>query len=186
MKFEFKKPGRAIDRVFIHCSASDRKKDDRVSVIKEWHLARGWSDTGYHYYVRKSGLIELGRPLTKVPAAQKGHNKGTIAICLGGLEEENFTEAQFNSLRAICHQIDDAYEGNVTFHGHCEVSNKTCPVFNYRAVLGLDASGYLLGSGKPPVSEPVEPAPTPSKPETPTQRPQRRNKRNLFNWLFGR
>ena len=32
----------------------------------------------------------------------------------------------------------------VTFHGHCEVAAKACPVFPYKAVLGLDAHGEMV------------------------------------------
>lgn len=154
---KFTKPRRKIDRVFIHCSASDNPAHDDVKVIKRWHTGkrpdgRGWSDIGYHYFIRKSGQIEAGRPLEKTPAAQLYHNTGTIAICCHGLEESKFTEAQFKALRDLCGQIDVAYFGKVTFHGHREVANKTCPVFNYKKVLGLDTAGHL---GTKPVMLPV-------------------------------
>lgn len=159
-KINFVPPRRAIERVYIHCSASDHKHHDDIAVIRKWHTnpkppkddpdargewGRGWSDVGYHYFIRKSGLIEEGRPLQRMPAAQGGRNKGSIAICCHGLEEDKFTEAQFNSLRVLCSQIDNVYGGQVTFHGHCEVSNKTCPVFNYKLVLGLDGKGHMTG-----------------------------------------
>ena len=130
---------RKINRVFIHCSASDNPAHDDVSVIKQWHLARGFNDTGYHYYIKKDGTIQKGRPLSKTPAAQKGHNTGTIAICLGGLD--HFTQAQFNALRELCNELDKKFK--VTFHGHREVSNKTCPNFDYRGIVGIDLEGNL-------------------------------------------
>lgn len=137
----FVKPKRVINKVFVHCSASENEAHDDVSVIKQWHLARGWSDVGYHFYIKKNGLIQKGRPLHVVPAAQKGHNTGSIAICLGGLKE--FTEAQFDSLRELCDTIRKEMP-HVTFHGHCEVEpNKTCPVFDYKKVLGLNNKGVM-------------------------------------------
>lgn len=143
----FSKPRRAVSRVFIHCSASDHAHHDDVSVIKDWHVrGRGWSDVGYHYFITKAGVVQAGRPLEQVPAAQSSHNTGTIAICLHGLEERNFTQAQFKALRNLCSEINEAYDGNVTFHGHNEVAAKACPVFDYRAVLRLDRQGYLNGS----------------------------------------
>jgi len=140
----FIKPAREIDRVFIHCSASDNPAHDDIDVIKEWHLARHWSDVGYHYFITKDGTLEIGRDIEQTPAAQKGHNKGTIAICVSGLKEELFTVAQFLTLRNLCYDIDDEYV-HVTFHEHNEVnSNKTCPVFNLREVLPLNKKGQLL------------------------------------------
>lgn len=140
----FEKPDREVERVFLHCSASDRPAHDDVAVMREWHLARGWSDVGYHFFIKKDGEVQDGRGLEVTPAAQGGHNTGSIAVCLHGLAVENFTEAQYRSVIALCNEIHQAYEEDaVTFHGHCEVSSKACPVFPYREVLGLDAHGNM-------------------------------------------
>tara|TARA_Y100000031_G_C8231879_1_gene391300 strand:- start:1306 stop:1956 length:651 start_codon:yes stop_codon:yes gene_type:complete len=148
---KFEKPQRPVERVFIHCSASNRPAHDDVSVIHEWHKAR-WPEAckdycGYHFYIKTDGTLQEGRDLELKPVAQGGHNSHTIAICLNGLNESDFTEAQFKTLRYLCDQIFDAYNGAVTFHGHCEVSIKSCPVFNYTEVLNLDAFGRLDGKG---------------------------------------
>jgi N-acetyl-anhydromuramyl-L-alanine amidase AmpD len=143
MKFE--KPQRPVDRVFVHCSASDNPAHDSVEVMRDWHVnGNGWSDVGYHVFIRKDGTAEAGRPLETTPAAQAGHNTGTIAVCLHGLEESKFTKAQFETLIDLCKQILAAYDGGVTFHGHNEVANKACPVFDYKAVLGLDDKGEMV------------------------------------------
>ena len=139
----FQKPSRFVDRVFVHCSASDHASHDTVATMRKWHKERGWSDVGYHLFIRKSGQLEAGRPLENTPAAQAGNNRGTIAICLHGLKEEKFTDAQFDTLKALCVQINNAYGGGVTFHGHREVAAKACPVFDYKAVLKLDGFGRL-------------------------------------------
>lgn len=136
----FKAPKRLVNRVFIHCSASDNPDHDDVKVIREWHLKRQFDDVGYHLFVRKDGTVQTGRNLEKTPAAQQGNNTGTIAICLGGLNL--FTTEQFDSLRDLCEQIH-AELPLATFHGHCEVSSKTCPNFDYQIVLGLDRKGRL-------------------------------------------
>lgn len=136
------KPDRPVHTVFLHCSASDRPAHDDVEVLRRWHLARGWRDIGYHFVITQDGKVHEGRPVEEVPAAQKGHNEGTIAVCLTGLER--FTAAQFGSLRVLCQCLDGAYEEHdLRFRGHCEVSRKRCPVFDYRAVLGLDERGYM-------------------------------------------
>ena len=137
----FDKPERSVDRVFIHCSASDNPKHDSIDVIRKWHtdeppLGHGWSDIGYHFFIKRDGTIENGRDLRRTPAAQRGHNRGTIAICVHGLE--SFTSAQFEALRKLCNEINRSYS-YITFHGHNEVNpHKTCPVFNVKEVLGLD------------------------------------------------
>lgn len=138
-----------MDRVFIHCSASSQQAHDDVEVIRKWHVEeRGWRDVGYHYFIQFDGTIQHGRDLEWIPAAQRGHNEGTIAICLHGRTARDFTVSQFDALRSLCRTIADAYEGEVTFHGHCEVSNKACPVFEYEAVLDLDKEGHLGSVGR--------------------------------------
>ncbi len=146
----FTKPNRPVTRVFIHCSASDYPQHDNVATMDKWHKENGWSGVGYHIFGQKSGSAENGRSLEKTPAAQGGNNRGTIAICLHGLKENKFTSAQKKFLIDICCQINAAYGGKVTFHGHCEVSAKSCPVLDYKAVLKLDSEGRLgvKSSGK--------------------------------------
>ena len=144
----FTKPGRFVDRIFVHCSASDNPAHDNAKTIKRWHTdpkprGRGWSDIGYHFFIRKDGTLENGRPLSITPAAQGGHNMGSIAICLHGLDKNKFTNSQFKTLKEICIAINNAYSGAVTFHGHREVAAKACPVFDYKKVLALDAYGRL-------------------------------------------
>ena len=146
----FIKPNRRVDRVFIHCSASDLPAHDHVEVIRQWHLERGFDDIGYHFFIHKSGALSPGRDLEKTPAAQHGHNVRTIAICLHGLKKEKFTQAQYETLRTLCSQINAAYLEQVSFHGHCEVSAKACPVIDYKSILKLDVYGSL-GLGTLPV-----------------------------------
>jgi len=142
----FQRPRRAVTRVFIHCSASDRPEHSNVETIRLWHLARGFADVGYHYVIGFDGMIEPGRELERIPAAQQGHNTESIAICLAGGQngrDDAFTAEQFQSLKGLCAAIHDAYEGQISFHGHCEVSNKACPVFDYRSILELSGHGYM-------------------------------------------
>lgn len=140
---DFQKPKRPVDRVFLHCSASDHAAHDNIATIEKWHQERGFNGVGYHYFIRKDGRIETGRDLERIPAAQAGHNTGTIAICLHGLEKRNFTAEQRITLIRLCVAINKAYEGKVTFHGHREVASKECPVFDYVGWLELDPEGLL-------------------------------------------
>jgi len=144
----FKRPDRWVNKFYIHCSAADNttvgfKGTKLAATIDRWHKENGWSGIGYHFVIDKKGKLVTGRNMERVPAAQGGHNKGTLAVCLHGLKEEKFTEAQFDTLRELCKTAYKAYGGNITFHGHTEVSAKTCPVFDYKDVLKLDKHGRL-------------------------------------------
>ena len=151
VNISFSKPHRAVNKVYIHCSASDETEHDDVEVMRKWHTTpspndptKPWSDIGYHYFIKKDGTVQTGRPLDRIPAAQGGHNTGSIAICLHGLKKELFTEAQFKSLKELCKTILFAYNGEISFHGHREVANKSCPVFDYKKVLNLSNEGRMM------------------------------------------
>ena len=70
---------RKINKIIIHCSATPPSMDVDANTVDEWHKQRGWSGIGYHFFVKRDGQIELGRPLEKSGAHTKGHNKNSIA-----------------------------------------------------------------------------------------------------------
>ena len=72
---------RDIDKIIIHCSATQEGKEISAATIDEWHKKRGWRGIGYHYVIGLDGMIEYGRPITETGAHVKGHNKGSIGIC---------------------------------------------------------------------------------------------------------
>jgi N-acetyl-anhydromuramyl-L-alanine amidase AmpD len=118
---------RELDKIIIHCSDSDIESHDNVETIRRWHLERGWSDIGYHYYIKKDGTIDNGRPIEVKGSHCYGYNTGSIGICLGG--RYSFTEEQFGALRYIIVNLIEQF-GNLEIFGHYELSTKTCPNFN--------------------------------------------------------
>ena len=138
----FKKPVRSVIETFVHQSASDNPLHDDISIMKKWHLERGFSDVGYHFFIKSDGTIQPGRSLELIPAAQLGHNTGTIAICLHGINK-SFTTAQFDSLRLLCKEINKAYNSKMRFRGHKEVFATQCPHYDYKKELNLNADGYM-------------------------------------------
>lgn len=120
---------REINLLAIHCSASDIKAHDDISVIREWHLARGWSDVGYSHFIKKDGTIQLGRPIHIQGAHIRGHNANSIGICLSG--RDDFTMDQCESLENLLLNFMHIFNLTVdNIKGHYELdSNKTCPNF---------------------------------------------------------
>lgn len=111
--------------------------------MTRWHTVdNGWSRVGYHFFINKNGNIQEGCPLEKIPIAQKGYNTGSIAICVHGLKKSTFTDEQMTSVKALYKAITDSYSQKLRIRGHKEVSKKACPVFDYKAVLNLNAQGY--------------------------------------------
>lgn len=141
----FEVPRRRIDKIFLHCSASDNRSLVGTALVEEvrrWHLARGFSDVGYHFLIDKSGVVLPGRDAERTPAAQKGHNRGSLAIMVHGLED--FPAPMLEACRELCNEINESLAGRISFHGHHEVApHKTCPVFDYRKLLRLDRFGRM-------------------------------------------
>lgn len=149
----FKCPARAVTKVYLHCSAWDGAAlgQELAATINSWHIANGWKGIGYHFVVDNEGNICTARSLEETPAAQLGKdqrgNHGTIAIMTNGLW--NFREAALQSTFMLCKAIDEAYKAAnkpVTFHGHCEIDPKPCPVYDYRSLCGLDAMGNFAAN----------------------------------------
>lgn len=132
---------RRIDKIILHCSATPEGKDYTVAHIREWHLARGFSDVGYHYVIYRDGSVHRGRPENRVGAHTTGHNPHSIGICyIGGCTatknakgeyppKDTRTPAQRAALVSLVAEMRRKYPG-ATVHGHNEFVNKACPSFN--------------------------------------------------------
>lgn len=127
---------RQINRYILHCSDSDRREDDDISVINEWHVARGFAGVGYHFFIKKDGTVQKGRRLELPGAHVQNHNADSIGICLSGRKE--FTGKQFVALKGLIEELNGMLANNNNgvlpqIYGHCEFDKmKTCPNFNYR------------------------------------------------------
>lgn len=126
---------RAIDKIIIHCSATPPTMDLDISVVDKWHKARGWKGCGYHIFIKRDGLIQLGRPLQDVGAHCLGKNKTSIGVCYaGGVDkdnkpEDNRTSDQIASLLTTLRYLKKIFP-NVKIHGHRDFANKACPSFD--------------------------------------------------------
>lgn len=122
---------RQISMVILHCSASSNANVD-IDEVRRWHVqGRGWRDVGYHYFLTTDGEVQVGRSEDTVGSHCVGHNANSIGICLNGLIDEDFTEAQFEALEELLRELHGRYP-LATLHGHQEFnSGKTCPVFDY-------------------------------------------------------
>lgn len=121
--------------ITLHCSATKNADDCPASVIKTWHLNRGFHDIGYHMVIQPDGTVENGRPLNKVGAHVEKSNligeKINIGICLVGTDR--FTQYQFYALRYKLDSLFLIYDIEPwEIYGHYEFDTakdqgKTCP-----------------------------------------------------------
>ncbi len=143
---------RKINMVILHCSATPPDMDIGADKIRQWHTdpppsGRGWADIGYHFVIRRNGVVEDGRDLDgdgdifeEVGAHTVGYNQNSVGVCLvGGINkagktENNFTPEQFTSLTRLLRFLRAKFP-TVTIHGHREFAAKDCPSFDVQAWL---------------------------------------------------
>ena len=127
---------RSISKIILHCTATPEGKDYTVEQIRQWHLARGFSDIGYHYIVYRDGSIHPGRAEHIVGAHCTGQNACSIGITyVGGLASDGKTpkDTRTPEQNAALHTLTAellARHPAATVHCHNEFANKACPSFN--------------------------------------------------------
>jgi len=117
-----------LNKIVIHCSATPNGRPHTAADIHRWHLERGWSGIGYHFVIRVDGTVDNGRPVYWTGAHAKGHNTGSIGICMIGTD--SYSEQQWKSLTGLIADLTMDHESIKEIIGHNCISNKTCPGFN--------------------------------------------------------
>ncbi len=134
-------------QIVVHCSDSTFGS---ASMIRKWHLQKGWSDIGYHYVINNghlaSGLylpemdggLEVGRVMDGDSLVEQGeqgahvlgHNKDSIGICLIG--KGLYTPKQQETLIALVKRLQIRFGiSSDDVRGHSELDEtKTCPMYH--------------------------------------------------------
>ena len=116
---------RKIERIFVHCTASNQ--DATVDDIKAEFKAKGWKNSGYHYLIDKLGTVHVLLEESKVSNGVKGYNQTSINVAyIGGIDSngkgiDNRTEAQKKSLINLLMSLVTKYP-DAEILGHRDVS----------------------------------------------------------------
>lgn len=128
---------RVINEIIIHCSDTPEGRYTSVDEIRSWHLARGFSDIGYHYIIYLDGTVHKGRTIDKTGAHCKGKNRNSIGICyIGGRTKDNKSikdtraPEQIESLKSLVNSLKTVLQTINKVSGHYKYSVKTCPNFD--------------------------------------------------------
>ena len=119
--------------VIHHTGFPNVDKDSAAVDIHRYHQeVNGWAGIGYHYLIRKDGMIEQGRRPEMIGAHAYQHNKNSIGICLAG----NFnigdpTKAQLSSVKELVTWLCRKYNLNSmkdgVIVGHRDLNDTSCP-----------------------------------------------------------
>jgi N-acetylmuramoyl-L-alanine amidase len=128
-----------IEYLVLHCSASNLVAHDDIKIIDQWHKDRGFKGVGYHFFIKRDGEIQKGRPLDEDPILEAnevgahtlGINKRSIGVCLSGLQESDFTPDQFAALTGLIKHLLETMDFKIAGHNYF-TDLKSCPNFPWR------------------------------------------------------
>ena len=135
---------RKIDLIIIHCSATRADSDFSAQDVDTAHRYRGFSSWGYHYYIRKSGQVELMRSEDVPGAHARGYNANSLGVCYeGGLDADGRpadtrTPEQTEQFILLLMRMVKIFPG-VRIRGHRDMPGsipKACPCFDAEGVFG--------------------------------------------------
>lgn len=123
---------KSTNLIVLHCSASRPSQDLTARDIDAMHRARGFASIGYHYVIRRNGLLEMGRPLDAIGAHVEGFNSTSVGVCMiGGLNPDGteakrgeiapFTDEQWQTARTVVATLRSMYPG-ARVVGHRDLS----------------------------------------------------------------
>ncbi len=128
---------RTITLLIVHCSATPEGQSLDFEACRNDHLLhRSFSDIGYHFYLTRDGEIHRGRPLEKMGAHCRGHNRHSIGICYeGGLDKQGApkdtrTLEQRGALLALLRELKRLFPHALIVGHHDLNPQKACPCFD--------------------------------------------------------
>ena len=130
---------RTINLFVIHCADTYATMDIGIKEIDAWHRKRGWTGIGYHYVIRRNGIVETGRQENIMGAHAEGFNANSIGICYAGGKgtdgrpEDNRTPEQKESLLKLIAELHAKYPGAKVVGHHDLNPGKACPCFNVKS-----------------------------------------------------
>ena len=140
-----KQTKRRINRIVVHCTATEEGKDYTVDWIRRVHKKKGWSDIGYHYVIYRDGSLHEGRDINLVGTHARGYNTGSIGVVyVGGCpkgdthkNKDTRTPEQKATLLRLLKDLRKMYP-HAEIVGHKDLNATGCPSFDakneYKAI----------------------------------------------------
>lgn len=93
-----------ITHIVVHYSVTFPDWDVTATDIDRMHRARTppFRKIGYHFFIRRNGIVEPGRAEAEIGAHVLGQNRGKLGICwAGGLERATGSGVGVNTMTAV-------------------------------------------------------------------------------------
>ena len=132
-----------IDMIVLHHADA---KSCTANQIHWWHICRGYSGIGYHYFVNKQGEVYKGRPDNVIGAHAKGYNSTSIGICFeGAFTKETMSEVQVQAGKELVAYLKKQYNINKV-KKHKDLMATDCPgsLFPFEEIVGQEEENLVL------------------------------------------
>ncbi|MDE5678599.1 N-acetylmuramoyl-L-alanine amidase [Phocaeicola sp.] len=136
---------RKVKYLVIHCSATRYHRDYTAEQLLRDHKSRGFRTVGYHFYIRRSGVVTQHRRLLEVGAHCRPWNRCSIGICYeGGLDTcghpaDTRTREQHEQLLFLLTKLKKLFP-EARIRGHRDMPGsipKACPCFDTGSEYGF-------------------------------------------------
>ena len=125
--------------IVLHCSATKPNQSYEVDQLIADHQSNGFYTAGYHFYVRRNGVIWQLRYTDEKGAHVQNHNHNSLGICYeGGISkynecEDNMTAEQEMAVWWLVNVLNRMYPGT-KFLGHRDFAGvkKNCPCLDVK------------------------------------------------------
>ena len=127
----------SVDTIVVHYSATYASHDLDIREVIKWHRERGFRTVGYHWFIKRDGTLQEGRPEGTMGAGVRGHNgPNIIHICwAGGLDQQygknkgvwNPSPAQEECLVRLIKDIQKRHPRAKKVVGHIDLGPSQCP-----------------------------------------------------------
>jgi N-acetylmuramoyl-L-alanine amidase len=132
---------RKINYIVVHCTATPVTTTIE-SIERYWKEQKNWKQPGYHYIIKRNGVIINLLPEDQVSNGVKNFNLHSIHISyIGGVDEnnspvDNRTAEQKAALLKKLAELKQRYPA-AKIQGHRDFSGvtKSCPSFDVRSWL---------------------------------------------------
>lgn len=141
-----------VTHIVGHYSATYPDQNITIADVDRWHRDRGLAMVGYHYFIRRDGTVERGRPEDRIGAHVGGQNSGKLSICwAGGLDRatgpnvgvDNRTPAQRQASITLIRELLTRHPGAEVV-GHRDLAPTQCP--------GFDVISWWAEAQRPPAA----------------------------------
>ncbi len=135
--------------IVIHSTQTKPNADISIRNVDEWHRKRGLLKVGYHFFIKRDGVIEVGRNPNEIGAHIKEQDSTSISVCIaGGLNTRgvvapDYVKEQIESLFVLIRTLKYMYS-NAKVVGHRDLSETECPSFDVKEWWNINSENFGL------------------------------------------